>query len=253
METATPGSVATVELKTQRWFWRSMAWLGFAFAGLMLLLMVAAGAADSPAAARLGLAVISAFPAGWGVVFGRRAARLRRATPRIVLSSDKLVVDHPGLFREPVTIPRTDVEAVCLGSFVGYRRPPPGRSGISPWKWLRRYSRWLDSGGTALTISASRTLPDISNVTGGRTPDILVVLRRPFDLGALPRRGLDMLSPEGAPFNGPVRGARIRGFLATATDLDNARQAFSPWGVVLEAPTEEMLAWISPSRSRSGR
>jgi hypothetical protein len=249
VETGISGPGATVDLKSQPWLWRSMAWLGFAFAALMLLVAVAAGGADGPAAARLGFAAVSVFLAAWGFVFGRRAQRLSRARPRLVLLSETLLVEHPGLLREPITIARADVEAVCLGSFVGYRQIPPKGTGVSPWKWLRRYSRWLDSGGPTVTVSASRTLPDISNVVGGRTPDILVVLRRPFDLSTLPRRGLDILVPETAPFSGPVRGARIRGFLATATELDSARQAFSPWGVVRETPTEEMLAWVAPPRS----
>jgi hypothetical protein len=38
--------------------------------------------------------------------------------------------------------------------------------------------------------------------------------------------------------------------LGTAVRTEEARRAFSPWGIVVERPTEEMIAWVSPARSR---
>lgn len=236
-----------VELKSQRRLWISMAVLGFSFGALMLFFGVAAMVAGFASIGWVAFGVLLVAIAAWGLVFGRLALRLGQARPQLLLTPESLVVLHPGLLRQPLVIKRSDVEAVCLGNFVNYRQRPD-LTGASLWKRLRSYSRWLDSGGTALTVSASEHLPDFSNVMGGRSPDVLVVLRRPYDLSTIPRRGLGILAPEAAPFNGPVRGARIRGVLGRADDLDHARQAFSPWGVVLEHPTEEILAWISPSR-----
>jgi hypothetical protein len=245
---AEPESLVLVELKSQRFLWAFMAVLAFCFSGLALVFAVGALLGDSGSPASLIFGAVVVAIAVWGLAGGRLLLRLARARPRLLVSASNLVVEHPGLLREPLVIRRNHIEAVCLGSFVRYRRPPPDATGASRWRRLRSYSRWLDSGGTALTVSASEHLPDFSNVMGGRSPDVLVVLRRPYDLSTVPRRWLGIVAPEGAPFNVPVRGARIRGILGRAVQLDQARQAFSSWGVVVERPTEEMLAWISPSR-----
>lgn len=239
-----------VELKSQRTLWISMAALGLSFGGLMLLFGVGAMIAGNASLAWLAFGVLLTGIAVWALVFGGLALRLSRARPRLLVTSESIVVEHSGLLRQPLVIGRSDVEAVCLGDFVGYRKRPPDMAGASLWRRLRSYSHWLDSGGTTLTVTASENLPDFSNVMGGHSPDVLVVLRRPYDLSTIPRRGIGILAPEGAPFHGPVRGARIRGILGRADDLDHARQAFSPWGIVADSPTGEMLAWIAPTRSR---
>ncbi len=246
-----PQSLVSVELESQHVLWGFMAVLAFGFSGLFLLFAVGALLGDPGSRGSLIFGAVVVAIALWGLAGGRFALRLARARPRLLISATNLVVEHPGLLREPLVMQRNDVEAVCLGNFVKYRYPPPDATSASPWRRLRTYSRWLDSGGTAPTVSASEHLPDFSNVMGGRSPDVLVVLRRPYDLGTVPRRGLGIVAPEGAPFNAPVRGARIRGILGRAVQPDQARQAFSHWGVVVERPTDEMLAWISPSRRRS--
>lgn len=246
----TPGGALGIALKSQRLVWLFMTVAAFTFGGVLLVVALAAVAASPGSPAWLIFGAVVAAGAAWGLVGGRLALRLTRARPRLVVSAEELVVEHPGLLRAPLVIRRSDVEAVCLGTFVGYRHPPDRGAG-SRWRRLRAYSRWLDSGDTALTVEASANLPDFSNVMGGHHPDVLVVLRRPYDLASLPRRGLGIfLATETGPFEVPERGAKIRGLLATASDLDQARRAFSPWGVVRDTPTEEMLAWVSPSRGR---
>lgn len=240
-----------VELKSQRWLWISMAVVGFSFGALMLFFGIGVMVAEFRSFGWIALGVLLVSTAAWGLVYGRLALRLGRACPQLLLTPQSLVVVHPGLLRQPLVIKRSDVEAVCLGNFVEYRQPPPDAAGASLWRRLRSYSHWLDSGGTALTVMASTSLPDFSTPIGVGRQDVLVVFRRPYDLSTIPRRGLGILPDESATFHGPVRGARIRGVLGRAVNLDHARRAFSPWGVVLERPTEEMLAWISPSRRQA--
>lgn len=247
---APPDSSVAVELKSQRVLWTFMAILAFSFSALMFLLAVGALLDEGGSPASLIFGVVLVAIAAWGLAGGLVAWRLARARPRLLVSATNLVVEHQGLLRGPLVIGRNDIEAVCVGNLVKYRQPPPKTAGASPWRRLRSYSRWLDSGGTALAVSASEHLPDFSNVMGGRSPDVLVVLRRPYDLSTTPRRWLGIIAPEGAPFHVPIRGARIRGILGRAVQPDDARRAFSPWGVVLEHPTEEILAWVASARPR---
>lgn len=228
-----------VELKSQRWLWTTLTVLGLLFGALLLALGVGVSIAESGAPGIVGGGVLVSV-AAWGLVFGVRALRLARARPELLLTPDSLTVLHPGLLRRPLVINRSDVEAVCIGDFI---RDNAAANRTLRWQRMRQGSPM---------VRASDCLPDFSSVMGGRVPDVLVVLRRPFDLGTTPRRGLKSLAPETAPFNGPVRGARIKGFLGTAADRDAARHVLSGWRPVLDRPSEEILAWISPAHPRHG-
>lgn len=223
---ASSGPSQGVKLKSQRGLWFSMAVLGGSFGALMLVFGVAVMIGGSASPGRIAVGVLLVALGVGGLVFGRLALRLGQSRPQLLLTPESLLVVHPGLLRQPLEIKRSDVEAVCLGNFVGYRQPPD-LAGASLWQRVRSYSRWLDSGSTGLTVRASSSLLDLSSVMGGRSPDVLVVLRRPYDLSSIPRRGLGILAPETAPFHGPVRGARIRGVLGRAANLDDARQTFT--------------------------
>ena len=252
MGATTEESGTTVELRSHRMLWTSLAVVVILLSALSSLFAFGAFVGIDRWPDRLAIGSFCAVIAVGGFVFSRRALRLGRARPRFLVGTDALVVEHPGLLHRPLVIPRRDVESVCLGQFIGPRRPRPSSGGVGLFRRLRAYSRWLDSGGQFPSVSASEVLPDLSYPLyyplGGPMADVLVVLRRPFDLGTIPRRGLGILAAEGSAYFGPTRGARIRGMLGRAVHIDDARQAFSPWGVVVERPTEEMLAWISPAR-----
>lgn len=233
-----------IELRSQRWLWMALTVVGFLFGAIMLFLGVGAFIVGFTSIAWAAAGVVLVAIAVWGLVFGSLALRLAQARPQLLFAPECLAVLHPGLLRQPLVIKRGDVEAVCIGEFVNHR-PSLDVDRRSLWQRLRQN---LESRSQA--VRASDCLPDFSSVMGGHAPNLLVVLRRPFDLSTLPRRGLNSLAPETAPFNGPVRGARIRGVLGRVIDPEAAREALSTWGVVLERPTEEMLAWVAPAPHR---
>ena len=246
-----PSQHQIVHLKSHRMSWTALGIVVLPIGAFFALAAPVSLAATMSWPERLGLSALCVAVAIPSCLFGLRALRLGRARPCLVVKPDALVIHHPGLLREAVSIPKTEVETVCVGDFVKRRRPPPGSEGNGPFRRLRTYSRWLDSGGQFPQFSASTVLPDLSfPFYFGPFSNVLIILRRPFDLGRTPRRGLAVLTGEDV-YRGPTRGARIRGLLAAARDIDEARRAFSPWRMTQEAPTEEMIAWVSPARPRT--
>lgn len=250
-----PSHHPIVHLKSHRMIWTALGIVVLPIGAVATLAALVSLAATMSWPERLGLSALCLAVAIPSWLFGLRALRLGRARPCLVVKPDALVIHHPGLLREAVSIPKTDVETVCVGDFVKRRRSPPDSEGNGPFRRLRTYSRWLDSGGQFPQFTASTVLPDLSfplyYPMAGPFSNVLIVLRRPFDLGRAPRRGLAVLADEGSVYRGPTRGARIRGLLAAAMDIDEARRAFSPWRMTQEAPTEEMIAWVSPARPRT--
>jgi hypothetical protein len=243
-----------VRLKSHWMIWFSLALVVLPIGVGMSMVGLVSLAANTTLAERLGLGALCGVVGAWALLFGIRALRLGRARPRVLVKMDELVIEHAGLLQKPVVIPRSEVESVCIGDFIKPRRARPRAAGKGPVGRVLAYSRWLDSGDQFPQFTASAVLPDLSfplyYPLAGPFSNVLIVLRRPFALGRIPRRGLGILTDEGSVYRGPTRGARIRGLLAAAMDVDEARRAFVSWGVTQEAPTEEMVAWVSPSRTR---
>lgn len=242
-----------IRLNSHRMIWLGSAIVVLSIGAFAALAAVAFFVAGTGWPERLGLGAMGTAVAISSLLFGIRAFRLGRGHPCLLVEPDALVIQHPGVLRERVVIPKSEVETICIGNLVKPRRQPPS-AGKRPLSRLRSYSRWLDAGGQFPHFTASRVLPDLSfpfyYPLAGPFSNLLIVLRRPFDLGEVPRRGLGILSDEGSVYRGPVRGARIRGLLATVTDTQEALRVLSPWGVIQEEPTEEMIAWVSPARVR---
>lgn len=159
---------------------------------------------------------------GWGVV---------QASARLSIASDGFTVEHAGLLRRPLSVPRTAVEEVAVD---GLADPSSQRP---------------------LVAASTEILPDFSIPIDWHTrqSNVLIVFRSGFALGDTPRRGLGAVAfaaDRFSSYSGPVRNAVINGMLCEAVDAAKAAQVFADWGVLVKEPSSSALARVGVAEAR---
>jgi hypothetical protein len=229
--------------------------LGFVFSMLGVVALVDGGGFGRSPAGRL-LFGSACGVAGYLSLLGARLSwQIRRARPKLLIEADGFTIDHPGLLRLPIFVPRSVVVEICAGDYLALRPFPGAPTGSSIWRKILTYSRWLDSFAAYPPVTPSRILPDFSfpAVTACQA-NVLVVFRQAFDLDGLPRRGppaVVRFSSKWSIYKGPRRSALIHGLLFGVASLDHLRDAFALWGALVREPSDAALAWISPANPRS--
>jgi hypothetical protein len=219
-----------IELRGQRGPWAVLtvvlALVGFFF--LLLGIGVLVTRAGFGVADRLVLGAGGSV-AGVLILLGASASlRMARAHPLLRIETDAFILEHPGLLRLPLVVPRSEVAEICAGE--GARtNPQPSPS-----------SEILPNFSSPLRFSA-------------RPPNVLVVLRDRLDLDGLPRRGLwavAFFSDRFGSYEGPPRGGVVHGLVFAAFRIDEVTRAFGRWGVLVNTPSDAALAWVSPEQMR---
>lgn len=162
----------------------------------------------------------------------RLCLRMVRVRPRLTVQADAFTVEHTGLFRAPLVVPRDAVAEICIAEFQAH--------GGRPQRGQRLPSK--PPAGTEI-VASSELLPDLSFPLGSSlvNPNVLVVMHDHLRLGALPRRGMFgaiLLVDRSGNYTGPPRGGVVNGFLFGAFDTEQVRRAFAPWGVLVDEPSD---------------
>lgn len=242
-----------LELKVRRGQWRFFALLflvlGTPFALAVPLFLVVAFV-DRNGGALVGV-VFGAIFGFTSVPAGLAAWRISRSRPKIVVASDRLTIEHAGVFVMPVELNRSAVHSVYVRQFPAVERPPEFEG--TAWQRLRQRSRWIDRQGMLpgpLPIS-SWHCPDLSILNGIEVYNVLIVMANSMSLKGVTRRGLGALSlaTRGLMYHGPTRATVARGFFAVAIDDDGARQAFASWPTA-ETPDPELWDWLYAGTNR---
>jgi hypothetical protein len=161
-----------------------------------------------------------------GLAGSRRARALGRA-PSLRLSSDRLVVRHPVLLREPLVVDRDDVAVAAVDT----RRREGGDTVRFPFshefEWTQPFpGDEAEIYGWLYVRGGRSPLPYLCDVQG--LPNLVVVFREPLASLACraPRRaGRPLPRP-------PVPGRPLLGFFARVCDAEAARLALRDWGVM---------------------
>jgi hypothetical protein len=229
-----------IELRGQRGPWAFLTvvlvLVGFFF--LLLGIGVLATRGGFGAADRLVLGAGGSV-AGVLILLGARASlRMARAHPLLRVETEAFILEHPGLLRLPLVVPRSEVAEICAGDFL-HRKDSPGEGG----------------GANLHPSPSSEILPNFSGPLrfSARPPNVLVVLRDRLDLDGLPRRGLwavAFFSDRFGSYEGPPRGGVVHGLVFAALRSDEVTRAFGPWGVLVDTPSDAALAWVSPEQMR---
>ncbi|MGH2628521.1 MAG: hypothetical protein ACRDHY_17940 [Anaerolineales bacterium] len=221
-----------------------LALVGLFFLLLAVGVLVGTGFA---AADRLVLGAGGSLAAVLLVIGALASLRMARSHPRLRVESDAFTLEHPGLLRLPLVVPRNEVTEICTGDPLARegKREGEGRSGGG-------------RGSTPPIFPSSGILPNFSRPlrSSGRPPDVLVVLRDRLDLDGLPRRGLwavAFFADRFGSYEGPARGGVIRGLVFDAERLDEVARLFAPWGVMVGEPSEAARARLAPGRRTGGR
>lgn len=139
--------------------------------------------------------------------------RLYQAHPTLVVDQEGLTIEHSGLFREPLRLDRSAVEALYLGAFSGHEHAP-AFEGRAPQR-LWQYRRWLDRRGVTLSLLPVDGLvaPDLSILYDADDRNLLIVPITALPLKGVARRGLGMLrvAMGFVGYTGPTRATIVRG------------------------------------------
>ena len=168
---------------------------------------------------------------------------IRSRTPTITLDDDSLVIRHTGLFRKPVSIPRSDVGAVDVdvGTDGGMRpRERFANEGsdeddpASVHLWL--YSR--KHGSPLPVVGHFREIPNLA-----------VILDRPQRFEGVLRVSRPLFR---YTVRSPIRTKEVRGFLVAARDPFIAEQQFRAWGTkVRHVSASEAHTLLAGPRDRT--
>jgi hypothetical protein len=173
-------------------------------APLAVLLVVEAFVLDLPPAAVVSMAVagvaLGALLAWWT----RSRIRLARATGRLVVDADRVVIEHPVLLRRPFELPRTSVRALVLDTGpachdeLGRRVTLPVAA--APWEDAAELGRlWTAGVGSMVPLLAVEPcVPNLALVLSHRVPAPDVRRERT---------------------SGPLRGEAVGGLLLTAAEV----------------------------------
>ncbi|MGH2730778.1 MAG: hypothetical protein ACRDJI_09265 [Actinomycetota bacterium] len=169
--------------------------------------------------------LIVAGACGWVGVRLLRPAVVRRAAIKLRPGPEgtgELVVDHHGLLKKPLVVPRALVRCAAID-----HRP-------ARWRWFRDHKRFNLAGADEGSPSWlwSRTgdcpLPLLSHV--GDVPNLAVLFDSPVPLRSV-RRWMKPFALKG-PVHILRRGQQARGFVARLQDPERALQALQTWTFV---------------------
>lgn len=180
---------------------------------------------------------------GWVGVRLLRPAVVRRASLR--LDRDRLVVDHRGLFKNPVLIPHAQIRCAAIDARPAY------------WRWFRDHKRFHlghASGDDSPTWLWSRTgdspIPLLSHV--GDVPNLAVLFTSPVELRTV-RRWMKPFTLKG-PVHIPRRGQKARGFLARVEDPEGAEADLQRWTVTRPLTVDDVAdLQLGPDEKRKAR
>jgi hypothetical protein len=156
-----------------------------------------------------------------------RRARLFGRAPVLRLQSDRLIVRHPVLLREPLVAKRDDVAVAAVDT----RRREGGDTLRFPFshefEWTRPFpGDEAETYGWLYVRGGRSPLPYLCDIQ--ELPNMVVVFRRALAPLAcrIPRRPARPLPRP------PVPGRPVPGFFARVADADAARVALRDWGVM---------------------
>lgn len=183
-----------------------------------LLLLFAASAAATLVAqlvvAALGAVVLAAL-AAWATI----RLRVLYGTGTLIVTSEGVRIEHPGLLKEPFEIARSDVRGV----FVDERLPSHARFPVS----LTPYPVAGDPDAYLWVRGAEAVVPCLG--APSQDPNLLVLLEDPV---LAPR--VRVATP-----TSPLRGEALVGLMLCVGDAAAARAAFEPWGLTRVASYED--------------
>ena len=171
-----------------------------------------------------------------------RSAFARRA--RLEVLTDRLAIYHGGVFRAPLAIARSDIEAVAFddrpfrykrsGNHARFDLKPEGSDEDRPLGWL--YSR---SGGAPLPLlSQVFDVPNVAVLFTGEK-----ILR--------PVRRWQKAFPSKVRMGPPLHKRRSRGFMARVKNASALSQALEEWDVVRPITWADLDAHSPPESDRA--
>lgn len=214
--------------------WRILAVVLLAAAGVTALGLVGAG----PSPALLGLTAF-AFVYLWLATGAIRMARWGSGELR--LSDDRLVVDCPALFGEPVEVPRDGVDYAAVDGRSAADRRVAARARAEAGRSTFHERDW-----PVLSIE-----PSAHRDTGTTQPNLTIDVAPSLEAPKVPwsvRLLLRLSQGRHGRYRGPKSGKGMPGLRLVVADLDAAGRAFEEWGVLgvrdrdrgyLEPVTEE--------------
>lgn len=186
-----------------------------------------------------GLAV--AGVCGWVGLRLMRPALVRDASIR--LYPDSLVIEHRGLFKDPVVIPRVQIRCAVIDD-----RP-------ARLRWFRDHKRFHLAGANGdvspswlWSRTADSPVPLISHV--GDVPNLAVLFDSPVELRSV-KRWIKPFSLKG-PIHIPRRRQRARGFVACVDDPRPAVDELQRWTLVRPLTLDD-LAELQPTPAERRR
>jgi len=163
--------------------------------------------------------------------FGWTRSRLAFLRARLELRGDRVTLDHPGVFREPMTVERDLIRLAAIDT---------GRPGTAGTDADRRFpigeqrSRWalpanepIEPLGWLWTAVGGSPLPFIG-VTA-RRPNLAILFERPVAAPPLRRETVF----------GPLEGEGVVGLLLAVRSPETALRTLSEWGVVREVVEQD--------------
>src|SRR5215217_318998 len=157
----------------------------------------------------------------------RRRTRLLGRTPILRLESDRLILRHPVLLREPLVVGRDHVVVAAVDT----RRREGGETLRFPYshefEWTQPFpGDEAETYGWLYVRNARSPLPFLSDVQA--LPNLVVVFR-----DALPPLACRRRRPGARALpRPPVPGRPVPGFFARVRHADAARTALRDWGVM---------------------
>lgn len=182
-----------------------------------------------------------------------QALRIDDSLPSIVVESDELVIDHPGVFQIPVYIPRSQVHCVFLSPMHDDLLPPeisPLPPGASLRERLGHLNQKLNRGPLqGRFFSSTKLAPDLSLGFSDRQLNLMVIFYPPVPLGSATRHlgALRFMASRHANLTFPSRQTIAHGAFAYLRDVEAAGDAFATWPVV-DKPLPSDLAWVGAAR-----
>ena len=190
---------------------------------------------EDEATARLVTSIVFAALSAWAAWIFAIPGLARNAF--IELSSDALLVRHPGVFKHPLTVPRDEIKAAAID-------PRPWR-----WRWLGNKGRFhlgdAEVGGQAdggappapgaaargpfpewlFSVVGGSPFPVLSNVDD--VPNVALLFSAPIRLRAV-RRSLRPFATKN-PVHIPLQARQVRGILVRMKNIDEAAGALAAW------------------------
>ena len=177
-------------------------------------------------------------------------ARVRAALAtgaHLRLTDAELVLEHPGLFADPLRIPRARVRAVAVDA----ARARAHRLGD------RKRFVVAEEAGEGRTVTAclysskqGAPVPVVGQIPTD-IPNVAILFSDPVDFDTA-RRGTPALF-SGRPEVAPARGVSARGLLVKVQDAGAAVRAFETWGALRPLTVEEIAALDPVPEERNRR